>query len=268
MKEIKFQPKLVGRYQDKIDEEKELWNRVISTLNDFIPTWNAYFGVKIELDELWLVLRQTDLPFFIKCKYVTVHPKHSEFVNSINVKIEEYIKFVEIPDFENLIEPFKEAKQAIKNWEVRGDKNWSPIIKDFSEFETWSPKIFINGAFEFTQELEGYLIQKHSVFTENIHQDYALHLIQEFCNSLNTMLNLGLTVNLDDIPISLRQCVDVFSTAKKYSELDYCNGGSKYCIHNFKPSAGFIKRDNSILRCVNNLSAEQIEEILKPQYHE
>ncbi len=247
-----FERMLVGRFNQLIEEKNNSWLRTIDALNSLAVSWNSYFNETLDLKELAVIFNQHDLSMYISTKFVRKNPKHLDFIENLNVKIEKLIEMVEIPDYNNLLKLAAEAMSSIYPDPARAfDKfrSTKPIKKPIeaiteSVFELWKNRIFDGEKFEFTDELKDSITEENSVYTTNMRENAALIFYTKFSELLNVFNDIGHGLRTTDFPIHFHRCLD--------------NKGMY-----FYPSIYLFKPDWGVLATFNKMTDDEIELLIE-----
>jgi len=230
-----FEKKLVGRDEVAINQKLDLWQDATGQLNDLSRNWDEYFSEPFTPELVAGVLRTKPTEHFIQVHFIHNDKELAKLAEAQRVKMQKLIEITDFPNYEFL----KNSINAFKDWLVR---------KSFQdELEDNIVKLYIDGEYVFPDEMKAVIEAKHTYYTRDIYENAALELVQNVCDSLNALNDLGLSVFSSDLPIAIQQCVSDVEGTKTYSELQSGQRDGKFFISRLSPFWGMFKRENNDL---------------------
>ncbi|MBW8334845.1 MAG: hypothetical protein K0M40_22705 [Prolixibacteraceae bacterium] len=265
-----FKPILIGKHTDRIESQTASWMRAIYALNSFAASWNTYFNETLDLNELAIIFNQPDLTRYIKEKFVRKNPKHLDFMENLNIKIEKLLEMVIFPDFDHLLKLAAEAMASIYPDPASAFNKFKiaqPVKKTIeaiteSAFELWKEKLFDGTNFEFTDELKNSIVEENSVYTRNQRENAAFIFYTKFSELLNVFNNMGHGLETRDFPIHFHRCLNMANTEKIRAELKVCTGEKHHPIRHFYPAIDMFRPDWNITMYFENLTDDQVNDLI------
>jgi hypothetical protein len=237
--ETKFEKKLIGRDQVAINQKLDLWQDATSQLNDLSRNWDEYFGEPLTPELITGALRTKPVEYFIQVHFIQNDAELAKLAEAQRVKIDKLIEITDFPDYESL----KNAIAAFKAWLVR--KNFQ------DELENSIEKLYFAGIYAFPDEMKTSIEAKHTYYTRDIYENAALSMVQNVCNSINAINDLGGNISGKDLPYILQSCIITGKGDKTFGELKSGASESRFFVPRLFPSWSLFQReDNSLLHHV------------------
>lgn len=233
---------LIGCYQDKIQEEMELWQSLFKSLNEFFLDWNSFFSEKLSIEEFYQFLETPDRSLFIQEKHINADPEYRHFMGKLKVKLRKLIDLVEFPEFSHLL----------KNAEVIENKL---LQINADDREKWIIQCFEGTSFSIQDQLKQFIIQKFTVYARTPSEIMAYHFLSRFCDLVNILADSGADYDITDFPPSILLNNVIW---KKGNLLPGSDKFSRHC----EVSPSFIRKESAIIRRFENLSMDRIIQLI------
>lgn len=233
--ETKFEKRLIGRDQVAINRKLDLWQDATGQLNDLSRNWDEYFSEPFTPELVTAVLRTKPAEHFIQVHFIQNDKELAKLAGAQRVKMEKLIEITDFPNFEFL----KNAINAFKDWLVR---------KSFQdELENNIAKLYIDGKYVFPEEMKTAIEAKHTYYTRDIYENAALDLIENVCNAINAINDLGGNISGNDLPYLLQSCIITGKGDKTFGELQSGASESRYYVPRLSPNWGMFQREDNAL---------------------
>lgn len=237
--ETQFKKRLVGIDRVAINQKLDLWQDATGQLNDLSRNWDEYFSEPFTPELVAGVLRTKPTEHFIQVHYIHKDPELSKLAAAQRIKIEKLIELTGFPDYKFL----KNAINAFKDWLIR---------KSFQdELENNIAKLYIDGKYVFPNEMKDAIEAQHTYYTRSEYENAALTLVENVCNALNAINDLGGNISGRDLPYMLESCIITGKGDRTFGELQSGASESRYYTPRLSPDWGMFRRENnSLVRCV------------------
>jgi hypothetical protein len=234
--ETQFKKKLIGRDTESIEKTTEAFKYSVRELNDLAANWQEYFGEKFMPEKVSEILSTKDISHLIQSHFVlTRNNERAKLARKGEYKLSHLIDETPIPPFEYL-------KNDIISFRKGLDSR-----KFADELENNIAKLYIDEQYVFPDVLKASIEAKHSYYTRDEHEKAVLDLVENVCNSMNALNDLGLSVSSSDLPIAIQQCVSDVQGTKTYSELQSGQRDGKFFITRLTSFWGMFKYENNAL---------------------
>jgi hypothetical protein len=234
--ETKFEKRLIGRDEKSIEKKTEDFKYSVRELNDLAANWQEYFNEKFTPEKVSEILSAKDIPHLIQSHFVlTRNNERAKLARKGEYKLSHLIDETPIPPFEHL-------KNEIVSFKIGLNSR-----KFTDELEDNIEKLYFAGIYIFPNELKNSIEAKHTYYTRDEHENAALQLVENVCNSLNAFNDLGLSISSSDLPIAIQQCVSDVQGTKTFSQLQSGERSGKLYIIRLAPFWGMFKRENNSL---------------------
>jgi len=256
-----FQPRLIGRNQEAIDNRIDNWTYAIETFNELAVEWrnlvasteniwDTTLKIKFDLNLLRLLLNEkyATIEKMIKETLINADPDYAKFAK--RTKIEEILRTTKFPEIDSIIETLRRAKEfAISKIPPAEFDRFAINIWDGEKFDMIN-KIILETEAEFTY------------FTTNNRENLVLEISNQLAASLSLINKIGGNIRATELPNVLKDLFATQRTGKKYSELNFHPGSeSKHEILSLIPSFRIRQGNQSIFHLLQNLSDKEVDEL-------
>lgn len=231
-----FEKKLIGRDEKSIEKTTEAFKYSVRELNDLAVNWQEYFGEKFTPEKVSEILLTKDISHFIQSHFVlTRNNERAKLARKGEYKLSHLIDETPIPPFEHLKNDIISFRAGLN------------ARKFADELENNIDKLYIDEQYVFPDEMQAAIEAKHTYYTRDEYENAALELVENVCNSLNALNDLGLSVSSSDLPVAIQQCVSDVEGNKTYSQLQSGQRDGKFFITRLSPFWGMFKQENNAL---------------------
>jgi hypothetical protein len=88
---------------------------------------------------------------------------------------------------------------------------------------------------------------KHTYHTRDNYENAALELVENVCNSMNAINDLGGNISGKDLPYMLQSCIITGKGEKTFGELQSGASESRYFVPRLFPHWGMFRREDNAL---------------------
>lgn len=257
-----FQPRLIGRNQQAMDNRIETWSYAVTTFNELVTAWNnlvtsteniwdTKLNAKFDLTLLRSLLQEkySTLEKFIQVSLINADPDYAKFAK--RSKIEEVIRTTKFADYNRLIDILRRAKEfAIAK---------IPPV----QFDRFINDIWTGEKFEFPDIIKTETEKEFTFFTQNQRENLVLEIASRISEIFSLINNLGGNITTRDLPGVLSELLEMNSTNIKRETLEFYHGTGSFSLMNFTASSQIKEGQQSIFHLLNNLSNEEISSLIQ-----
>jgi len=256
-----FEPRVIGRNQQAIDDKIEIFQYAIKMLNKLASEfsnlvtatnnkWDSDIKTEFDLNLLRQLLQKKNTMLLLKELFVDA--------DEFSVKLakrqgrEKTIHDAKLPEIE--FEQMETTLQQIKDL----------VIKklSFTELDRVLHLIWIDREFVLPDSLKKLVENEFTYKTKNERENIALELFQKWAKLLSVANQLGADIYPRDLHPYLRDCLNTKNIKPNYPYLKLTNTGIQDHIREINVSSFFTKNDsNRILAGLQNLKEADLHQI-------
>jgi hypothetical protein len=232
----KFEKRLIGRDEKSIEKTTEAFKFAVSELNTLAVNWQEYFDEKFTPEKVSEILLTKDISHLIQSHFVlTRNNERAKLARKGEYKLSHLIDETPIPPFEHLKNDIISFRAGLN------------ARKFADELENNIAKLYIDEQYVFPEAMKTAIEAKHTYYTANENENAALELVENVCNSLNAINDLGGNISGADLPYMLQSCIITGKGDKTFGELQSGASESRYYVPRLFPNWGMFRREDNAL---------------------